>query len=112
MAAERDDNYDGVWDGRRVLPEGWVDYSRSQTPHSNGTFGTHFWLGPVGRGEGLEGTGLRLPDDMFQARGMGGQFIVIVPSRDVVIAYNGYSEAHDYSPVDGLFARILALLED
>ena len=49
---------------------------------------------------------------MFQARGMGGQFIVIVPSRDVIIAYNGYSEARDYGPVDLLFGRILGLLED
>jgi CubicO group peptidase (beta-lactamase class C family) len=101
---------DGVWNGKRILPEGWSDYSRSVTPHSEGKYGAHFWLGTVGREQDLAAQGLSLPDDMYQARGMGGQFIVIIPSRDVVIAYNGYSELEDYAPIDAYFAKILALL--
>ncbi|HJN52874.1 MAG: hypothetical protein QGI68_02020 [Pseudomonadales bacterium] len=55
---------------------------------------------------------MSLPDDMFQARGMGGQFIAIFPSRDVVIAYNGFVVGNvPYSPIDGLFARLLDILE-
>ena len=103
---------DGVWNGRRILPEGWCDYSRSVTPHSDGKYGAHFWLGPVGEADVLAAQGLALPDDMYQARGMGGQFIAIIPSRDVVIAYNGYSEVQDYAPIDVYFAKILALLAE
>jgi CubicO group peptidase (beta-lactamase class C family) len=103
---------DGVWRGRRILPEGWTDYSRSLTPGSEGKYGAHFWLGTVGSGEDLAAAGLALPDDMYQARGMGGQFLAIVPSRDVVIAYNGYSDLTDYAPIDLYFARILALLAE
>lgn len=99
---------DGVWDGTRILPEGWVDYTQSTTPQSNEDYGTHFWLGTVGEQVNLDEAGLTLPDDMFQARGMGGQFIAIIPSRDVVIAYNGYSNARGYWPIDLLFAQILA----
>jgi CubicO group peptidase (beta-lactamase class C family) len=102
---------DGIWDGRRILPKGWVDYSRSVTNGSNGEYGAHFWLGPIGGKKRLEEKSLSLPDDMFQARGMGGQFIAVFPSHDVVIAYNGYSDARDYGPVDELFARILLLLK-
>jgi CubicO group peptidase (beta-lactamase class C family) len=64
----------------------------------------------VGSGEDLAAAGLVLPEDMYQARGMGGQFLAIVPSRDVVIAYNGYSDVTDYAPIDLFFAKILALL--
>lgn len=103
---------DGVWGGMRILPEGWVDYTRSETSHSDGTYGTHFWLKPLGGAERLTAKGLSLPDDMFQARGMGGQFIAVFPSHDVVIAYNGYIGGNvPYAPSDDLFARILMLLE-
>lgn len=103
---------DGMWDGARILPEGWVDYTRSETPNSDGTYGVHFWLKPLGGAERLAAKGLSLPDDMFQARGMGGQFIAVFPSRDVIIAYNGYiGDNVPYAPSDDLFARILALLE-
>jgi len=101
---------DGMWRERRILPDGWSDYSRAATAHSDGKYGAHFWLGPVGEAEDLAAQRLALPDDMYQARGMGGQFIAIVPSRDVVIAYNGYSDLEDYAAIDAYFARILALL--
>src|SRR5207302_9157881 len=26
---------DGVWDGKRILPEGWVDFARTKTPADN-----------------------------------------------------------------------------
>jgi CubicO group peptidase (beta-lactamase class C family) len=103
---------DGVWSGKRILPEGWTDYTRSATPHSDGKYGAHFWLGPLGEADALAEQGLVLPDDMYQARGMGGQFIAIIPSLDVVIAYNGYSDLKDYSPIDAYFAKILALLSE
>lgn len=103
---------DGMWDGARILPEGWVDYTRSETPNSDGIYGVHFWLKPLGGVERLAAKGLSLPDDMFQARGMGGQIIAIFPSRDVVVAYNGYiGDNVPYAPSDDLFARILMLLE-
>ena len=35
---------DGVWEGRRILPEGWVDHARRTTPGSGGEYGAHWWL--------------------------------------------------------------------
>ena len=42
---------DGVWDGSRILPQGWVDYVRTPSKTSNGMYGAHFWLNG---GEGAE----------------------------------------------------------
>ena len=36
---------DGVWQGERILPEGWVAYSTTPTPAApQGQYGAHFWL--------------------------------------------------------------------
>jgi CubicO group peptidase (beta-lactamase class C family) len=36
---------DGVWEGERILPEGWVTYSRTPAPAApEGRYGAHFWL--------------------------------------------------------------------
>lgn len=87
---------DGVWEGRRILPEGWVEYTRTPAPaDASRRYGAHFWLGvPDGYGR----SNARLPADAFHAAGHQGQFVTIVPSRDVVIVRLGatrYREAWD-----------------
>jgi CubicO group peptidase (beta-lactamase class C family) len=85
---------DGVWNGERVLPEGWVDYTRQPAPArrtglralwSYGLpgllgYGAQFWL--TG---GLPWT----PDDAYGAFGSRGQCISIVPSEDLVVVRTG-----------------------
>ncbi len=79
---------DGVWDGTRILPEGWVDYSRTPSPQSDGLYGAHFWVIP-----GSLGT--------FQCDGAQGQRIVIVPKLDLVIVRLGQTEPHKVAAVVG-----------
>jgi CubicO group peptidase (beta-lactamase class C family) len=71
---------DGVWEGRRILPAGWVDYTRSETPQqvasSDGRYGTHWWLHIGGGGT-------------FAAQGFGGQRILVMPDQDTVIVRLG-----------------------
>ena len=63
----------GVWDGRRILPEGWVDYSRMPTPTlDDGSYGAQWWLDPD-------------RPDLFYANGFDGQSIGVVPGKDVVV---------------------------
>lgn len=69
--------------GERVLPEGWVEYvSGPSGPQPAGEFGygAGFWL--MNRSEGV-------PPDTFAAFGNRGQYLVIVPSRDLVIVRRG-----------------------
>ncbi len=35
---------DGVFNGERILPVGWVDYTRTPASDSKGTYGALFWL--------------------------------------------------------------------
>ncbi len=81
---------DGVVGGERVLPAGWVQQARTQT--LNVGYGAGFWLNapadapmPGGFPWGLPGA----PADAYFGFGYLGQFLVIVPSRDLVIVRFG-----------------------
>jgi hypothetical protein len=45
----------GLFEGHRLLPEGWMDFARSPTSTSNGVYGAHFWLGGNDREEEAAG---------------------------------------------------------
>lgn len=80
---------DGVFDGRRILPAGWVDFSRTPAPAANnGNYAGHFWLSlPPGPDQFPSLTDA--PDGTFSANGNEGQFIAIVPSHDLVVVRLG-----------------------
>lgn len=74
---------DGVWNGERILPEGWVEYTVRPTPAKKPGgrgYGAQFWLYNADE---------RVPPDTFSASGSRGQYSTIVPSRYVVVARMG-----------------------
>ncbi|HUD52453.1 serine hydrolase [Parvibaculum sp.] len=72
----------GVWDGRRILPPGWVDYARTPTwqqpEATDGPYGAHWWIGLAGPGS-------------FSANGYDGQYTVLVPDLDLILVRHGKS---------------------
>jgi len=93
---------DGVWDGVRVLPEGWVDFARTPGPDvDTDVYGAQWWLTPAtgpGRPDRSLITDNRLAD-AFSAQGHEGQIIVVVPSKDLVLVrlglFDGGGESWD-----------------
>ncbi|MDO9078136.1 MAG: serine hydrolase [Brevundimonas sp.] len=74
---------DGVVDGERILPEGWRDHvSRPSGPQPGGAqgYGATFWL--MNNSEGV-------PADTISANGNRGQYLIIVPGRNIVIVRRG-----------------------
>jgi CubicO group peptidase (beta-lactamase class C family) len=71
---------DGVWDGTRLLPAGWVDYARTPTFQqagcADGPYGASWWLDMAGPGS-------------FSANGYQGQHIILCPDRDLIIVRHG-----------------------
>jgi CubicO group peptidase (beta-lactamase class C family) len=76
---------DGVWEGERLLPEGWVEYVTRHTPQSGeNSYGAGFWT--------VEQSNLKgLPQDTFYANGFQGQYILVVPSHELVVVRLGAS---------------------
>jgi CubicO group peptidase (beta-lactamase class C family) len=79
---------DGVFNGQRILPDGWVKYSTTPASESNGIFGSFFWLNS-------KGTIQSAPEDMFSCQGHDGQMIFIIPSKQLVVVEFGYSPKPD-----------------
>lgn len=82
--------HDGIVGGERVLPAGWVQQARTRTLDVG--YGSGFWLNvatkapmPAGFPWGLPGA----PADAYFGFGYLGQFLVIVPSCDLVIVRFG-----------------------
>jgi CubicO group peptidase (beta-lactamase class C family) len=102
---------DGVIDGQRILPEGWVAYSHSQTLKTG--YGAGFWTNLVNEGsvpvwDAPWGTP-KLPKDMYYGRGALGQYLVIVPSEHLVVVRMGISIDYGTGTEDMVAAIIAAL---
>jgi CubicO group peptidase (beta-lactamase class C family) len=80
---------DGVWNGERLLPEGWVDYASTVAPawEADGQpvyGGAFFWI------NGTET--FPIPPEAFYMAGAGGQYTIIIPSHDMVVVRLGHAK--------------------
>jgi CubicO group peptidase (beta-lactamase class C family) len=73
---------DGMWEGQRILPEGWVKYSRTPAPAApKKNYGAHFWLMNVSTPSGHS--------KIMTAQGFQDQYTAIIPSHQLVIVHLG-----------------------
>ena len=93
---------DGVWDDRRLLPEGWLEYVLTPAPADDEPVygGAFLWLGD----RVLPG----LPSPCAVAFGHYGQRTIILPEQEVVIVRMGHAE--DDELLLGAIARVLDML--
>lgn len=87
----------GKWpnaDGETIVPESWIDFSRTPAPSTlgrGGFYGGQWWLVPDDRKD--------IPPDTYTTAGNRGQHAVVVPSYDLVIVRRGL----DWLPGDHSF---------
>jgi CubicO group peptidase (beta-lactamase class C family) len=99
---------DGVWNGERILPEGWSRYVSTRgpaqppsTPSRTG-YGAQFWS--YDRAEGL-------PDLAYSPNGALGQYAMIVPSKNVVVVRRGFDATGPGFRIAKFSADVIAALE-
>ena len=101
---------DGTWNGRRILPAGWMRFMTTPAPAApEGEYAAHWWL-KLRSNRGAGARAPRLPPDAYHAAGHGGQYVTVVPSRDVVIVRLGHAVDRDAWDQDAFAARVLDAL--
>lgn len=74
---------DGMWQGERLLPEGFVQFVRTPAPGwARAEYGGMFWLNATGD--------LDMPTDAYWMAGAGGQRVIVLPSQDLVVVRLGH----------------------
>jgi CubicO group peptidase (beta-lactamase class C family) len=75
--------HDGVWDGRRILPEGWVDSATAR--RVNGVGDTDWGYGYQWWRPDHQGT------EVWAGLGFGGQCLFVLPEHEIVAVVNGWN---------------------
>jgi CubicO group peptidase (beta-lactamase class C family) len=97
---------DGMWEGGRVLPDGWVAYTRTPAPAAKlKHYGALFWLNagakefanvdPEKKEDKNAPPFPRIPADAYFAMGHDGQVVAILPSREMVVVRMGLSRSSE-----------------
>lgn len=96
---------DGVWNGERILPEGWAKFVSTPGPvqpaGDGPRYGAQFWI--YG---GIDG----LAADAYSPAGGQGQYAMIVPSHDAVIVRRGFDAGSGFK-IAKFSADVLAAID-
>ena len=74
----------GMWNGERLLSKEWIDFVRTPAPSTAKTgnfYGGQWWLLPDDRTD--------VPHDAYSTAGNRGQYVIVVPSHNLVIVRRG-----------------------
>lgn len=82
--------HDGVVNGKRILPAGWVAYSAAPTPQADGGYGAGFWINRGSDAGSRRRQGWGMPADAFFALGNSGQIVIVAPSAGLVVVSLGF----------------------
>ena len=95
---------DGIWNGERILPEGYVKFVSTVAPawaaDNRPIYGGFFWINGTGS--------FPVPKDAYYMSGAGGQTTLMIPSHDLVVVRVGHYKGS--GPGAESFNRALALL--
>jgi CubicO group peptidase (beta-lactamase class C family) len=95
---------DGVWNGQRILPRGFVEFVSTLAPawvaDGRPIYGGFFWI----NGDGA----LPVPKNAYYMVGAGGQYTMIIPSHDLVVVRLGHFKGDEIGTKD--FTEALPLL--
>jgi CubicO group peptidase (beta-lactamase class C family) len=106
---------DGVWNGQRLLPEGYVAMMHTPAPASKGQYcqGQLWCWGPDSKtpdGNNPDAA-FKLPGDTYWMLGHDGQSVAIVPSKDLVFVRLGLTPDDWFYQPQAMLSEILTVIK-
>ena len=84
---------DGIWNGERILPEGWVKFSFTPPVGAKrGQYGAQWWANAGEKNNPSNRPYPDVPVDAYLAEGFEGQYVFIVPSKKLVVVRLGLTK--------------------
>ncbi|WP_343486319.1 serine hydrolase [Allomuricauda sp. d1] len=90
----------GQWNGEQLFNSAWIDYITEPTELSNATYGAHFWLNGNGKYPDV-------PKDLYSCNGYQGQYVFMIPSKDLVVVRTGLAEEPDNFDSNGFLGALV-----
>ncbi len=81
---------DGIWQGERILPKGWIKYTTTPTTKApKGEYGAHMWLNAGSPFDPNNRKWPGAPRDAFAALGFQEQNVIVIPSKKLLLVRFG-----------------------
>src|SRR6185295_12933490 len=72
----------GIWNGERILPEGWVTYSSTPAPAAPfRQYGAQWWLNAGAKDDSNRRKYPKIPADAYWADGFEEQYVMVIPTK-------------------------------
>jgi CubicO group peptidase (beta-lactamase class C family) len=101
---------EGTWEGKQIIPQQWVKDSTNSYSNAgeSGGYGYMWWVAANGK----HLPGIDLDEGSFSARGSGGQFILVIPSYDMVIVHRVDTDVPGKRVTSAQFGELVKLILD
>ena len=102
----------GNWEGEQILSEDWVKFATTPTPAAPlGQYGAQWWLNAGNKENPNDKLLSKLPNDAFYAGGFEGQWVLVIPSHNLVIVRFGYTPNGEFS-INDFAADVIQIIEE
>ena len=81
---------EGNWYGEQLVDTSWVNFTRQPAEYSGGIYGGHFWHNHN------HAAYKDVPTDLYSCNGFEGQYVYIIPSKDLVVVRMGLNQGTEY----------------
>ena len=93
---------DGKWESEQVISKEWINQTRTPSKHTNSKYSNKFWH--------INDNEFGLPNDTYYCAGFGGQFIIIIPSKDLVLVRLGETYNVNTDEILKLIGKIVSAI--
>jgi CubicO group peptidase (beta-lactamase class C family) len=102
----------GNWEGDQVLSEEWVSFATTPTPAAPlGQYGAQWWLNAGNKDNPDDKLFPDLPNDAFYAGGFEGQWVLVIPSHQLVIVRLGFTPKEEFS-INDFAAEVIEIVSE
>jgi hypothetical protein len=104
---------DGVWNGERILPEGWVNFAATASNAKNsskaGKYGALWWTNEADKNNPANKKYPNVPSDCISCQGYDGQYVWVIPSKKLVVVRFAFEQGSNLDP-DFFLSEIIKAL--